>query len=627
MALVNRDQIFVATTGNLLQSGTTTDLGIGQLGIFSVPSYQAQTLPQFPAVRSIQIVQGTSDEPLNVGTFQGNSSDKTPVIDARKITGLKTKKADKAQNGIVYMGFNGENGETLTLAPGETKKFWVRLSGTAINYLKGGTGDYHVQEFTVHSDCVDACSDTCGAQLPCTTVSDLVIKTIAETKFLGAIPFNKYVKTTAVTECTTPSGFVTTTVNKWQVTVADLGDQKALGLVQSQYPGVKVTRESRVGVYSTYQLIQDAQPTALSTATTVIPNCSDCPSGAVSIPSGFLKQVIRDSVTAVTVGTIAAAYPTGLVAGSVVKLTPDGVSDQVFTFISTSDSTTPAAGTDTVSVLGEAQAICEVPGDDFPWSDVGDCEIASTTFTIILSAPECGGTQLTTLQALYGDGVSLVDNNTDSCTAKYALTVTSDESCVDCGDQSFTFTAPAPFNGVSWVETDGDVTGEGCLCGVKFESAYVSRKRAACYFDNVPYVTEPIFIEVSQYPFDQLDYAALCENSWAISVTQSAKYNAGSGNFIADFEKLSKYYFNKPWYSDAAARNVLGYEFNTEFDQYYDQIVIEFDVEQPKGYASSTTERSYEWSIFVPTGQGTELVNALNAFVTSAGNVVAPISI
>ena len=625
MALVNRDQIFVATTGNLLQSGTTTDLGIGQLGIFSVPSYQAQTLPQFPAVRSIQIVQGTSDEPLNVGTFQGNSSDKTPVIEARKITGLKTKKADKAQNGIVYMGFNGENGETLTLAPGETKKFWVRLSGTAINYLKGGTGDYHVQEFTVHSDCVDACSDACGAQLPCTTVSDLVIKTIAETKFLGAIPFNKYVKTTPITECTTPSGFVTTTVDVWQVTVADLGDQKALGLVQSQYPGVKVTRESRVGVYSTYQIIQDAQPTALSTAITVIPNCSDCPSGATSVDAAFAYTATKSGIQVAS----AASGATGYVANSGIVLENSG-GQTVIQFYSTEDTLATIAAsipTFVVAYIGEVQALCEVPGDDFPWTDVGDCEIASTTFTIILSAPECGGTLLTDLQAIYGSGVSLVDNNTDSCTAKYALTVTSDESCVDCGDQSFTFTAPAPFNGVSWVEADGDVTGEGCLCGVKFESAYVSRKRAACYFDNVPYVTEPIFIEVSQYPFDQLDYAELCENSWAISVTQSAKYNAGSGNFIADFEKLSKYYFNKPWYSDAAARDVLGYEFNTEFDQYYDQIVLEFDVEQPKGYASSTSERSYEWSIYVPTGQGTELVNALNAFVTSAGNVVAPVSL
>lgn len=626
MALVNRDQIFVATTGELLSSGTTTDLGIGQLGIFSVPNYQAQTLPQFPTVRSIQIVQGTSDDPLNVGTFQGNSSDKTPVIEAKRITGLNVKKAQKAQNGIVYMGFNGENGETLTLAPGETKKFWVRLSGTAINYLKGGTGDYHVQEFTVHSDCVDPCTDTCGAQLPCTTVSDLVLKTINETKFLGAIPFSKYVKTTAITECTTPSGFPTSTVNKWQVTVADLGNQKALGLVQAQYPGVKVTRVSRVGVYSTYEIIQNAEPTALSTATTVIPNCSECPSGATTVDAAFAYTATKSGIQAAS----AASGASGYVASSGIVLENSGGQTVIQFYSTEGDLATVAASISTfvVSLIGDVQALCEVPGDDFPWTDAGDCTLATTNFTIILTNPACGGTQLSDLQAIYGDGVTLVDNNTDACTAKYSITVTSDKpSCVDCGDQAYTFTAPAPFGNTSWVQSDGDVTGEDCLCGVKFESAFVSRKRAACYFDNVPYVTEPIFIEVSQYPFDQLDYTELCENSWAISVTQTAKYNAGSGNFIADFEKLSKYYFNKPWSSDAAERDVLGWEFNTEFDLYYDQVVLEFDVEQPKGYASSTRDRSYEWSFYLPSGQATDLVNALNAFVVSAGNVVAPVSL
>jgi len=637
MALVNRDQIFVATTGTLLSSGTTTDLGIGQLGFFDSNTYVATTTP---VSTSIIIGQGTSDEPLNVGTFQSNSTDKTPVISGKSVTGWRAYKAQRAQNGIVTLGYDGVDvTKTLTLNKGEIKKFWVRLSGTGVDYLMGGTSDYIKEEFTIGGDCVSDCTDNCNDPENCSVVLNKVISALKDRKIVGGNLLvdqgtgkNGLIKVTGLTKCTTPSGYTTVSCEKWTLTKFDAGTFADLGVVQSQYPGVKVALRSHIDATSVYELtVCDGSTPAnfVSNGNNTIPNCTTCPSGYALIAAAYQYTATKSGIQVSTAANGATGYVVG--SGVILGTAGAGGSTTIQFYSTNATLATVAASIPTfvVTKIGDVESICDGnSGASTAWVADHACTKAKTYFYITLKNPECGGTNLAALQAIYGATVVLVTNNTDTCTSQYELTVTSDNpSCVDCGDQSYTFTAPAPFQGTTWTEVDGTITGTGCVCGVKFESAYVSRKRAFCYFDEVPYVTEPIFIEVSQFPFDQVDASALCEENWAVTVVRSAKYAAGNGSFIADFEKLSKYYFNKPWRSDAAERNVLGYEFNSDFDSYYDQFALTFNVNLPQGYSGTSTFRTYEWSFYIPEANGVAFQNAVNGFLAANQSQVPPVSI
>lgn len=654
MALVNKDQIFVATTGTLLASGTTTNLGYGQIGVFDSTTYVATTTPTFPTNRAIIIAQGTSDEPLNVGAFQGNSTDKTEAIVAKNITAWRAKAAEVAQNGIVALGYDGiDTTKTLTLNKGEVKKFWIRLSGTAVDYLMGGTSSYIKEEFTVAGDCVGDCTDNCGDAEDCEVVQDKVIKALLERKVVGGIPLindgtasksNGLLQAIALTECTTPSGYPTTSCNKFNLVLTDAGNAAALGAVQAQYPTYTITRISRVGIVSTYELIDcdGLTPSAfVANGGTLIPDCTDCPSGYNYIAEVPVFEVSRpDTNTAANLATFKTDFGGLIILSSASRISYSGgqstyqVYGNAATTLAQMQTRATAVGAgDVVVQSGTVQNICQGnDGDTTAWTDVGNCTKATKYYKITLSSNDCltCATLLTAVQAAYSEigTVTLQGTDTDTCTCKFHIAILSENaSCVDCGDEEYTFKTPDPYQGTSWVEIAGTPVGTGCVCGVKLTSAYVSRKRAECYFDQVPYITEPIFIEISQFPFDQVDYAALCDTDWDVTVLQSAKYAAGHGSFIADFEKLSKYYFNKPWKTDPAERNVLGYEFNTVFDSYYDQYILSYDVEQPKGYPGASPIRSFEFSLFFPIGSGTDFATAINAYLASSGSSVPPVSV
>ena len=59
------------------------------------------------------------------------------------------------------------------------------------------------------------------------------------------------------------------------------------------------------------------------------------------------------------------------------------------------------------------------------------------------------GNWLTDMTAIYGSGVSLGDSG--QCSHSYSLIVNSNESCVTCGDQHYTFPIPQPFGTSFWV--------------------------------------------------------------------------------------------------------------------------------------------------------------------------------
>jgi len=648
MAFKSYRNVFVATSGTILSTGTTTDLGVGQIGIFDTKNYQAQTAPNFPAVTTVIVAQGTEDRSvLPDGAGLGNETFKTPEIQGTLIKKWAAKAAQRGQNMIVTLGFDGvDTTKTLSAKPGEIKTFWLKLSGQPILNFFPDQRRYLVEEFTITLPCADECSDNCSATVDCNVVADAIInaingRVVAGTlyngrKTVGGQPLSKYVKVSKLVNCGTPSGYNFTICQKWNLSLLDNGTPQALGKVQVQYPGIKVERTARIDALSVYTLTlcDDKTPDPyVENGGTVIPNCTECPSGYTLVDdNGFVFTIGRtDTGNSTALSTIAGQYAAYTDSGTLIRLSYVGgySTYQVYGSSATSPITNAIAG-DTVTLIGTHLSACV--GNDgltVDWTAGATCELANTTFEITLAAPACGGTDLAVLQSIYGDGVYIIaDNSASFCTVKYGILVNANEpTCTDCPSATINplFTPPQAFQGVPWTEVDGVIYGTDCVCGVKFESAYVARESQECFFDSVPYESDPLFIEISERNPDINDFSQLCAPTWPVTLTQGVKYPAGNGRFVATLERLSREYFNDYWAPDPAERDMLRYHFFTDLDQYYDEYVLTFDYDSPVGSFARHKSESFEYHFFFPETTGGQFQNAINAWLSSLPIGVAPI--
>jgi len=443
---------------------------------------------------------------------------------------------------------------------------------------------------------------------------------------------SKYVKASKLINCGTPSGYTTTAYTQWTLTIADTGTQNALGVVQTQYPGYVITLLNRVDTLSTYSV---TLPTASGTpaafanqAASIIPNCTTCPSGYTLNPLLYTYTVARtDNGSPTALATLKTNYSDT----NAIRLSYQ-FGSSLYEVHSTNANVTAVTVGDIVSVIGTQEAVCVLtaPGTTTPWTSFSACTRAQTSFQITLQNPACGGTNLAALQAAYASygSVYSVSGNTATCTAVYGLTIPSDQvNCDSCDTQAFTFTAPPAFGGVSWVEVDGNVYGTNCVCGIKFESAYVARQSQECFFDSVPYESDPLFIEVSERNPDLNDFSSLCFDTWPVTLLQEVKYTSGNGRFVATLERLSREYFNDYWAPDPAERDMLLYHFFTDLDQYYDEYILTWDWRTPEGSFARHKKENFEWHFFFPETTGTQFATAINSFLSSSAIQIPPVTI
>jgi len=637
MAYKSYRNCFVATTGTLLNAGTTTNLAVGQIGIFDAKSYQAVTSPSYNVNPKLLIAQGTPDRSeLPDGAALANETFKAPVIDGKLVKSWKGQASQRPQNRIITLGYDGvDTTKTLTAVPGKTYTFWIKLSGQPILNFFPDQRRYLVEEITITLPCVDECSDNCAATVDCNIISDEIIKAINGKKFghnlvngrktVGGQPLSKYVKATKLLNCGTPSGYITSAFTTYQLTVLDGNTPQALAAVQAQYPASVVTVASTLGAYTTYQIVGTSLPAAFTVAPgTIIPNCANCPSGYTYGAGGFVYTVTRtDAGNSAALATLKTDYSDT----AAFRLSYQYGSSIYEVHSSTNNVTAVTAG-DVVTFISAYEGICTAnsPGVTIAWTATGACTKAQTTFQITLANPVCGGTSLAALQAEYGSSVYLLGDNVTTCTSIYAIPVLSDNvACDTCDVQPYTFTAPNAFQGIRWVEVDGNVFGTDCVCGVKLESAYVARQSEACFFDEVPYESDPLFIEISERNPDINDYSALCIPSWPVTLIQEVKYPSGNGRFVAEMERLSRAYFNDQYAADAAERAMKLWFFFTDLDQYYDEYILNYGFETPEGSFARHKTEFFEWHFFFPETTGAQFQNAINAYLQSAAIQITPV--
>jgi len=635
---------FITNLDGIATTGSTYNLGDFEIGIFDAKNYQAVTAPSYPTTNAIIIAQGVDDRKFPMGIALTNETRKTPVIKATNIKSWVANKSQKPQNMIIRMGFDGvDTSKTLTVKEGKYMSFYLTMSGAPIGNLLGASSTTHyntyTEAFTIQTPCLDDCSDNCGASVDCNLLADSIIDEVNKRKTIGGELLSKYVRASKITSCDTPSGYPTVNYVKWSLTVADLGNQVALGRVQAQYPLYTVTRTSRDGVYSTYEMviIDGTTPANYDTSVTpVIPNCTTCPSGYTLVSGLYAYTVTRtDTGNASALTTFKADYASTTEEATAIRLSY-ALGTSTYEVYSSSATLAASIAGDVVTLIGDVQAVCtQNTATSIPWTEGSTCTKAKQSYSISLKNDSCGNGFLSELQDAY-EGIGTVtqgSTNTGTCTTQYFIEIESDNIyCDDCTDATYTFTKPQPFNGSIWSLVATDTTGVGCVCGVQFESAYVQRERKECFFDAVSYEVEPLFIAVSSKNPEDIDYSELCENDFPVTIVQGVKYAKGYGSTVlSERVKLSNFYFNRNWSTDPAERDAMGYELGIDLQGYYDEFVLTFVSEVPNaGMASGFGHSQYEeysLTVYFPAGQGVDFVNAINAFVSYPGSTVSPVSI
>lgn len=637
---------FLTNLSTIATSGSTYNLADFQLGVFDAKTYAAVTAPSFPTTKAIIIAEGRDERKFPMGVGMTNATLKTPPIQATNILGWSVNKSQKPQNMIVTLGFDGvDTSKTLSLSTGKDVSFYLTLSGAPIGNLLGASSTTHyntlTEAFTPILPCTDPCDDSCPSTVDCNAIADAIIDAVNKRKIIGGEYLSKYVKATKLVSCDTPSGYVTTNCVKWDLEIFDEGDQVALGRVQAQYPGIKVTRLSHVGSLSTYEMVRcdNVTPAAYNpTITPVLPNCTTCPSGYTLDTThtyGFTIGRI-DAGNSTALSTIKASYASYLDNTTMIRLSyVAGYSTyQAYGSSATAPITNAVAG-DTVTLIGQVENLCKFTGvaATTGWTNAGSCTKALQSYQISLKNDDCGNGFLTQLQTAYA-GLGTVTQgvtNSSNCTTIYYLDIYSDNiDCDTCNTRSYDFTAPAPFNGSKWTLQNVAHNGTGCVCGVKFESAYVQRERAECYFDAVSYEVEPLFMSISSKNPSDLDYSELCHEDFPVTVVQGVKYAKGFGSSVlSERVKLSNFYFNRPWKTDPAERAAMAYELGIDLKGYYDEFCLVFKAPIQgatdfSGFGSSQYE-TYAFNFYFPSGEGANFVNAINSFVSFPGSTVSPI--
>lgn len=279
---------FVTNEGSVSTTGGSTRIAKGQLGLVDkggVPT--AAGLPVVTSVTPIATDRNRLYElrlgiaPLTPTRSQSNKAYSTVPFKLSEIVDVKVNYPKMGVSVDEFIiGYDGINPDTaLVMSNGDNEVIDITLSGEAIGMLGYPDAKVTVKLYL---------------EAPNTgsfTMHEIVEKGVERLKgvtLVGGVPITNYINITPVNS-TNPASVTGTDLTFYTLKVNDKGNHTALGLVQAQYPGLVVKRESFVpgtatsGV-STYVVIASSLPSAysLSVATLVDENCDGIPEKTVA---------------------------------------------------------------------------------------------------------------------------------------------------------------------------------------------------------------------------------------------------------------------------------------------------------------------------------------------------------
>jgi hypothetical protein len=636
--------VFVTNNPALLTSGDSTHLAVGQLGIFNYDPKKdrlAVATPNLQVNKAIQLIIGTPPVPTNLLGAVADQSKVSKPIKGKKILSWSGRAAQRGQTQIIAVGYDGfDQTKTLTAQCEQSKDVFVKLTGGPIDQAFHTEGRGLVRQYSIFSGCCDDCGNDCAFTSAEAMADDLInqinndpilsLGSATNTPYTpGNIPTNKLIRARKIVGAAAPSPDATGT--QYLLAVCDNGDDTSLGAVQSQYPGVIVTRISRTGSTSTYQIVlpsASAAPASFNdSGLPIINDCPTCPTGYTLVASQFAAKITRqDAGDAGALTTLKSNYSiTGLETAS--RLTYQfGQSTYIVT--TTAEISAPFAGTDFLQQLGVTRNSCVLTTPSLIAWAVGQTWIAfNRTFSITLEDNVCGTSRLAELQAAYPD-LTIVDNGAGTgtaCVHNFSTVIVSAFAAPGCPADAAQWTPPDAYNGILW--TPAPLTETNTVVGVLVESAYVDLITNECAYMFWRYDAEPIFIEVSQHDQDYNGKPTICAGDWAVTEIQPVALPIGVGSQVRDVEIYYKGYERKYWDINPIVRQYQDSIVIADPLQYYDQYTIGFEFDYHEFWFSEKFTDSYRAEVYFPEGTGKQFQEAINAYVASIGIDLEPVEI
>ena len=288
---------YVSNTGAVLASGELGDVAVEQIAFLKVDKKKrgvpdkAQIKPSYQSAPIFKLAIGQDEYPaqasLQNAVYEPNSPLQTREINGKDIVGWSGTKADnRSQTEIWTVGYDGVDASKRLSTNLDYREliFSFRFWGQPIKKLTGNNSFYSKQ-FAISKGCIDKCLDVCETNpgLADEYIADELISKFKAFKY-DVIPLTNFVKVSKLRKSaitpSAPSGLVTST--QYTLPLFDDGSSTSLGVVQSQYPGLKVKKISRDGIVSTYEIWKNTAgaPTAfVNTLPISLAVCGTCPSG------------------------------------------------------------------------------------------------------------------------------------------------------------------------------------------------------------------------------------------------------------------------------------------------------------------------------------------------------------
>lgn len=429
---------------------------------------------------------------------------------------------------VKYYGYNGltECG-SIKVECGKTYEFELKIEGPRVQTI---TGQYcYTVRKSADAPCCpeDDCTVNCGWTVECAPIMKEIIRKMYEDHVV-----RRLLKLSLITSCPEP------TIEKFPhfdycITLCDTGDVKALSKVQAQYPGKKITRESRVDSMTTYKIWctpDTVIPDYVQKVGNVAPECNGCQSGytetecvnvfTVIRPIAGTEDITTPAAQQTLADTIGGLY--GATKSTYLSTNTSGIAVQIEVPCTVVDI--PAQLTDLVTFSRTVDVHCVSDTEmTYSWEQCGcsyrtkrklciqlphdPCLDNCTSITPVTDAPFTA--ELQEYMNMFVDSVGIVPDSVvpvafNNCLSIYSVEQYGNdcfyvEGCDTGNDLESSYDTIPAFKGMIWQECKdcptncafpAPVEGECCQCGIKIESLLDDYCDEDCYSDSNEYHEE-----------------------------------------------------------------------------------------------------------------------------------------
>ncbi len=644
-------QVFVSGVPVPLASGVFKDLAPQQIGLFAIDELGQISVASGLEDGKFVLAQGRQDFQAKGKAYGGgysNAPRKTKEFKAEDIVSFKGIKSNRNQQGhIIALGYDGvDASKTLTaLLDVKDLRINVRLWGNLIHKVTGNrksiTTQFYINKGCLSNGC-DVNSVVAGEQ-----IADSLIKQIENSYLQVGFKFTDLVQVRKIKKYAVDPSPISGLIpfHKFSVTICDDGSSSALGLIQSQYVGKKVTRIDRQGSNSTYEIwTQDTfdteedeyvptVPASVSLSARTVAECETCPSGSTKVDSakGYLLEGLVNS----SAPTIPNAISTTLLGATSTKksylvVMPDTTSDATVATEASTDGYTS-------KLLSTTRDICNFTASTYAWTQTGSADKAPKTWKITLQDTQCGTDRLAELQANYA-GYTVATDADGNCNHTYTIVNYSEPVEPGCYPDDYRFTRPSAFEGINWTEFTTTLSTPDCTVdtaetpcvavGVVFESKIEENPKVDSmtygYYGYDQDRINPVHIEISVQSLDQ-NSNPCDEPTYPVTKLQSIKMPRGEGRWVMERERGSIAYEMTKWSINPIVNKAFGFELFAQDGKFYDEYQLEVKHKWKNGGFAKSEEQSYLYSFYFEEGQGKQFETLINGLIAKQGLKVKPV--